>query len=68
MRICVTPLARSRFLLQATFGPTQAAVNALGASLSGASRETAFEDWIAAQMALPAQLHRAYYRQRANPR
>ena len=46
----------AQFLIQATFGPTRAALAELGAFAS-------YEDWIAAQIALNASLHRAFYRE-----
>ncbi len=46
----------SRFLAQATFGPTEASIAALSAQTYG--------DWINAQFAAPQTLHRAYMDQR----
>ena len=57
--------AAARLLVQATFGPTRAAIEdavALGAGSGDASA------WLAAQMARAPTLHRAHYRARANPR
>ena len=53
----------SRFLVQATFGPTRATLESVDAT-TGAG----FTKWIEDQMALPPTLHREYYRRRANPR
>ena len=53
----------SRFLTQATFGPTRSTMNAMDATSSSGVRA-----WIDAQMALPLTSHRAYYRQRVSPR
>lgn len=56
-----TPMASqaaARFLTQATFGPTKTEIDAFAGSSA----------WLAAQMTLPATLHRAHWRQRANPR
>ncbi len=68
----------SRFLMQATFGPTLTTVrdpNGLardGGGESYAARLTTFEaaarDWVSEQMATPMTLLRAHYRQRVNPR
>jgi cullin-associated NEDD8-dissociated protein 1 len=55
--------AKSRFLMQASFGPNRAAM----AEITSATT-AGFQVWIDAQMALPMTSHRAYYRQRANPR
>ena len=53
----------SRFLAQASFGPTTS-------SLQGVSTTSSdpFSDWIQAQMALTPTLHREYHRKRANIR
>ena len=50
----------ARFLMQATFGPTKAELRLWGT--------ITFRDWVIEQIALPASLHRSYYRRRANPR
>jgi uncharacterized protein (DUF1501 family)/uncharacterized protein (DUF1800 family) len=52
--------AAARLLSQGTFGPNAAAV----AALSGGSAAA----WVAAELAKRASLHRAYYRERTNPR
>jgi uncharacterized protein (DUF1800 family) len=46
----ITPQDASRFLTQATFGPTQATISALTAQ--------GYNSWINEQMAMPASLHR----------
>jgi uncharacterized protein (DUF1800 family) len=51
----LTPAAASRFLAQATFGPTAASINALVASNRS--------DWINAQFAKPQAMHRSYVEQ-----
>lgn len=53
----------SRFLAQASFGPTTS-------SLQGVSTTSSdpFSEWVQAQMALPATLHREHHRKRANVR
>ena len=67
----------SRLLSQATFGPTRETVDELFQQYSDADqsitdtaqRELAvFKAWVQDQFALPPSLHRAYFRQRANPR
>jgi hypothetical protein len=66
----------ARLLNQATFGATQKEVDALKVNMAARSdiadataREAAvFKDWVEAQFALPASLHRAYFRRRSNPR
>ena len=45
---------------QATFGPTRAALDELGSYAS-------YADWIAAQIALDASLHREFLRERVHP-
>jgi len=49
----------AQFLMQATFGPTQAALR----ELSGMS----YMGWIKKQVALPVESHRAFWRQRVAP-
>ena len=62
----------SRFLMQATFGPTQQTIGAMvsgyGAPDDSAAGRTAAKRWIDAQVALPPTYHRPYYRQRTSPR
>ena len=52
----------SRFLMQATFGPTSSTLHEDLTSTEGVA------SWIDSQMALPPTLHRAYFRQRASPK
>ena len=56
--------AASRFLLQATFGPTRASIEQLAASGAPGEVEAA---WVEAQMQLEPTLLRAYFRKRASP-
>lgn len=59
----------ARWLMQTTFGPTRTTVNSLAEELKAESVEgAAFRQWIKQQMALPATLHREYWRKRTNPR
>lgn len=61
----------AKLLTQATFVPTLAGVRNLSALLRATGAEgfdKVHRDWLYGQMALPASLHRAYYRRRANPR
>ena len=53
----------SRFLLQASFGPSRASLRQLNDST-----DAGIAAWIHEQMSLPPSLHRAYYRERANAR
>jgi cullin-associated NEDD8-dissociated protein 1 len=58
--------AIARFLIQATWGPNRAAI----AGVANATT-AGFAQWVREQMdpvAIPATLHRKYFRQRANPR
>lgn len=71
--ISAASVTAARFLTQATFGPTRDTVRNLSSALSLISRRSQSQDqvlqqWVHAQMALPATLHRAYARQRGNPR
>ena len=50
----------ARFLMQATFGPTQGELDSWGSKT--------FKQWITDQMDLPPSLHRAYLRKRSSPR
>ena len=60
----LTPLHKaSRFLTQATFGPTRATLQSVDATTGAGVTK-----WIHDQMALPPTLHREYFRRRANPR
>ena len=56
----------SRFLTQASFGPTLSEINTFSTQME--SSTSVFKTWVQEQMALPPSLHRAYYRRRANPR
>ena len=49
--------------MQATFGPTRASIKEVDATTT-----EGVQSWISAQMQLQPSLHRAYYRERANPR
>ena len=61
--------ASSRLLTQATFGPTRSEVHAVSLSMRQPAGSTAaIRDWLSAQMAFNASLHRAYYRARVNTR
>ena len=70
-------LAASKLLVQATFGPTRATVDALASAISAsvgdavgsqALSEGPLREWVHEQMQLPPTLHRAYYRSRSSPR
>ena len=52
----------ARFLIQATFGPTNGEIEEL------TSGNDTIRDWIQKQIILPPSLHREYFRKRANPR
>merc|ERR1711995_251850 len=59
----------ARFLYQATFGPTAAAVKELVAGAGGQSPTTAqLSKWVHAQIQAPATSLREYYRSRAAAR
>ena len=64
----------ANLLLQATHGPTPSSLRnlslALQASASGAITHTpaALTAWVHDQLAMQPTLHRAYYRERVNPR
>lgn len=61
--------ASSRLLTQATFGPTRSDVSALSSSMQVAGDPAAaVRNWVQAQMAVNATLHRVYYRERVNTR
>ena len=55
----MTAADRALFLIQATFGPTLASLQAMG--------QSSFKQWIDEQMKMPIESHREYYRRRANP-
>lgn len=50
----------AQFLIRSTFGPTRKSLS----ELRGTSRES----WVHHQMGMPVESHRAYYRERVNPR
>jgi len=50
----------ARFLIQATFGPTRAGLDAL--------QRGTYEGWVTEQVGLATESHREFYRQRTNPR
>jgi hypothetical protein len=56
--------AAARFLMRTSFGPTRATI----ANFTSLLHNSSGSSWLKAQMALPATLHRAYFRQRSNPR
>ena len=58
-----SPASASRFLTQATFGPTTASLAEVTSTSNAALRT-----WIATQAALPPTYHRVYVRERSNPR
>ena len=58
----------AKFLIQGTFGPKRAEVNALAAKLASSADDQVFGDWVQAQIALPMSSHRGYYRERLNSR
>ena len=62
--------AAAHLLMQTTFGPTRAAIANLSAAMTaaGSSSADAAEQYVLEQLAMPASLHRAYLRRRANPR
>ena len=57
----------ARFLLQASLGPTMDMINAEQAAFE-TDADAAAKSWMQAQIAMPATLHRAYFRERLNPR
>ena len=69
--------AASKLLMQATFGPTRATVDALASAISASVGDAAgsqaliegpLREWVHEQMQLSPTLHRAYYRSRSSPR
>ena len=65
--------AAAKFLLQTTFGPRREEIDQLATSLEAAPASTsaaadAYVAWMSNQMAIEPSLHRAYYRERTNPR
>ena len=60
----------SRFLMQATFGPTRSEINSfpnVNSNTFGSEGDDSFEDWIDAQIAISPFYHRAYWRERSDP-
>ncbi len=60
----------SRFLMQATFGPTLNSIHnfpGLNATDLNDAPFTYYNNWITSQMALPISSHRAFFRERSNP-
>ena len=59
----------ARFLMHASFGPSRASLRDLSsAGATSASTDAALAAWVTQQAALPASLHRAFFRARASPR
>ena len=58
-----SPASASRFLVQATFGPTAVALAGVTSTSTAAIKA-----WLASQRALPPTYHREYVRARSNPR
>ena len=54
----------SQFLMSATFGQTRASIAEIRDM--GSNNDERINNWLGAQMALPASLHRAYYRRNVN--
>jgi hypothetical protein len=65
-----TARSASRFLMQSTFGPNQASLDALAATEAGGAdvQEASLVAWMDEQAALPATLHRSYFRARVQLR
>ena len=60
----------SRFLMQATFGPTRSEIYNfpnVGSNTFGSQGDDSFEDWIDAQIAITPFYHRAHWRERSDP-
>ena len=60
----------SRFLMQATFGPSRAEIEGfpnINSNTFGSEGDDSFEDWIDAQIAISPFYHRAYWRERSDP-
>jgi len=60
----------SRFLMQATFGPTRSEIYNfpnVGSNSFGSPGDDSFEDWIDAQIAITPFYHRAHWRERSDP-
>lgn len=56
----------SRFLAQATWGPTLDDIDSLSAATAEGTEIAAMEDWLIAQMDMEPSLHRSYLRRRIN--
>ncbi len=60
----------SRFLMQATFGPSRAEIDGfpnVNSNTFGSPGDDSFVDWIDAQIAISPFYHRAYWRERSDP-
>ena len=60
----------SRFLMQATFGPSRAGIDNfpnINSNTFGSPGDDSFLDWIDAQIAISPFYHRAYWRERSDP-
>jgi uncharacterized protein (DUF1800 family) len=60
----------SRFLTQATFGPSINEINSfpnINSNTFGSAGDDSFEDWIDAQIAISPFYHRAHWRERSDP-
>ena len=62
------PLCHSRFLLQATFGANLTSIRELAKTFNPKQDQAWREKWLQDQMAVPATLHRAYWRKRVSPK
>ena len=59
----------SRFLMQATFGPSRAEIDGfpnINSNTFGSPGDDSFVDWIDAQIAISPFYHRAYWRERSD--
>lgn len=60
----------SRFLMQATFGPSRAEINSfpnINSNTFGSAGDDSFLNWIDAQIAINPFYHRAHWRERSDP-
>ena len=60
----------SRFLMQATFGPSRSKINSfpnVNSNTFGSPGDDSFENWIDAQIAISPFYHRAHWRERSDP-
>ena len=60
----------SRFLMQATFGPSRSQINSfpnINSNTFGSPGDDSFENWIDAQIAVSPFYHRAHWRERSDP-